>query len=128
VESAAANRRELAQALLTWVVAARLAAGVSEVSVSEDLESPGVYSLHSVWHRRQDLEAHLGGHHFGVLLGALELLGLRTDLRLTHADEADAGDPMALVRRVRGRGPSLGQPRNAADGTLLELPGLGGLE
>jgi quinol monooxygenase YgiN len=126
VESTPANRRELVQALLTWLVAARREAGMADARLSEDLESPGMYCLHSEWHRRQDLEDHLGGSHFGILLGALELLGLRTHLSLTHA-EAGADDPMAVVRRVRGRVPSLGQPRTATDGVMVEPAGPGGL-
>ena len=126
VESGVSDRRELAQALLARAAAARSEAGPVAVHLSEDLESPGVYTLQSVWHRRQDLEAYLGGAGFGILLGALELLGRRTEFSLTRA-EGDADDPMELVRRIRGRMPSLGRAPTVSAIETAEAPGPGGL-
>jgi quinol monooxygenase YgiN len=126
VESSTAGRRELTQALLSWVVAVRRQAGLVEVQVSEDMESPGSYVLTSTWRTSKDLEAHLTGPEFGVLLGALEVLGLKSQLSLSDSG-AGSGDAVELVRRLRGRMPALGRRSSATDVPVVEPPAAGGI-
>jgi quinol monooxygenase YgiN len=103
--AAMSDRRELTQALLTWVGTVRAEPGVASAHLSEDLETPGVYSLSVTWRRRRDLEAHLAGPDFSVLLGALDVLGHQTTLQVTASEEGTE-DLASLLRRVRGRAPS----------------------
>jgi quinol monooxygenase YgiN len=121
-----ADRRELTQALLSWVVTVRREAGVVGVQVSEDMESPGSYILTSTWRTRKDLEAHLTGPEFGVLLGALEVLGLQSQLSLSDSGPG-SDDAVELVRRLRGRMPALGRRSSATDVPVVEPPTAGGI-
>ena len=105
VETGLSERRELTQALMAWVEGARREHGVVGAYLSEDVEEPGTYCLSSTWRRREDLETHVAGPDFGVLIGALEVLGRRTALTVTSA-EAGTEDPAELVRRIRGHAPS----------------------
>ena len=120
------ERRELTQALMAWVEAARREHGVVGAYLSEDVEAPGTYCVSSTWRRREDLETHVAGPDFGVLIGALEVLGRRTALTVTSAEE-DAEDPVALVRRVRGHAPSFVHRSGATARDASEPSGAGGL-
>jgi quinol monooxygenase YgiN len=126
VESSTADRRELTQALLNWVAAVRRGAGLIRVQVSEDMESPGAYLLVSTWRTRKDLEAHLTGPEFGILLGALEVLGLQTQLNLTDLGPG-SDDAVELVRQLRGRLPALVRRSSTTDVPVAESPKAGGL-
>lgn len=121
VESLTANRRELTQALLDWAATVRREAGLIRVQVSEDMESPGAYILVSSWRTREDLKSHLGGGEFGVLLGAFEVLGLRTQLSVTDA-EPGSDDAAELIRHLRGRMPALVRRSSALDAPVVEPP------
>jgi quinol monooxygenase YgiN len=102
--AAMSDRRELTQALLTWVGTVRAEPGVASAHLSEDLEAPGVYCLSVTWRRRRDLEAHLAGPDFSVLLGALDVLGHQTTLQVTAFEEGTE-DLASILQRVRGRAP-----------------------
>lgn len=106
VEAEMPERRELVQALLCWASVARRESGAMAAHLCEDLEEPGVYCLSSTWKSEQDLEAHVAGPDFGILLGALEVLGRRSQLEVTGSPEG-AEDAVSLIRRVRGRSPAL---------------------
>jgi quinol monooxygenase YgiN len=121
VEFATSNRRELKQALLSWVGTVRREVGLAGVQISEDVESPGAYILTSTWHTRKDLETHLTGPEFGVLLGALEVLGLQSQLSLSDSGP-DSDDAVDLVRRLRGRVPAFGRRSSAMDVPVVEPP------
>jgi quinol monooxygenase YgiN len=111
-ETGSSDRRELVQAMLNWASLARLASGAVEVRLCEDLEEPGIYCLSSKWESASALEAHLAGPDFGVLLGALEVLGRQTRFDVASRD-ADAEDGPSLIRRSRARhngSPLLGRP------------------
>lgn len=106
VEAGTPERRELVQALLCWASVARREYGAMAAHLCEDLEEPGVYCLSSTWRSEQDLEAHVAGPDFGILLGALEVLGRRSQLEVTGSPEGSE-DAVSLIRRVRGRSPEL---------------------
>lgn len=102
--AAMSERRELTQALLTWVDRARQEPGTAGAHLSEDLEEPGTYCLCAAWSAQADFEAHVAGPDFGVLLGALEVLGHGVRFDLTGT-EGCAEDPGELIRRLRRRNP-----------------------
>ena len=106
VEAEAPQRRELVQALIASSAAARQEPGSAETRISEDLEQPGVYYLTSRWRSAPDFEAYVGGTVFGILLGALEVLGRRSRIELTRSQEG-AEHAAALIGRIRGRVPQL---------------------
>jgi quinol monooxygenase YgiN len=126
VESSTADRRELTQALLNWVATVRREAGLVRVQVSEDMESPGAYLLVSAWRTRKDLEAHLVGSEFGILLGALEVLGLQTQLNLTDSGPG-SDDAVELVGRLRGHMPALVRRSSTTEVPVIDPPKAGGL-
>jgi len=95
------ERRELAQALLTWAAAARREAGAVMSNVYEDVEAPAVFGLVAEWKSREDLEAHLRSEGFSVLMGALELLGDPSRLAITRMDDDSADDTLRTIRKQR---------------------------
>jgi quinol monooxygenase YgiN len=113
VEAETPERRELLQALIAWAASARREPGATRAQVCEDLDAAGVYCLSSTWRSLEDFEAYVAGPAFGVLLGALEVLGRRSCLELTGAREG-AEDAVSLVRRIRGRAPVLDRGRAPA--------------
>lgn len=106
VEAETPERRELLHALLAWAASARREPGAMRAHVCEDLDALGAYCLSSTWRSQEDLEACVAGPAFGVLLGALEVLGRRSHLELTSSKEG-AEDALSLIRRIRGRAPAL---------------------
>lgn len=106
VETEAPERRELVQALIASSAAVRREPGSTETRISEDLEQAGVYYLTSRWRSAPEFEAYVAGPAFGILLGALEILGRRSRVELTRSQEGTE-DAAALIGRVRGRVPQL---------------------
>ncbi len=94
-------RRELLQALLDWAAAARREPGVRESNVYEDVEAPATFALTAEWPSAAALEAHLRSDAFGVLLGALEMLGHPATLRVSRPEEAYGDDALRAIRRLR---------------------------
>ena len=74
IESSVQERRELVQALVVWVMAARREAGTLAAYIYEDVEAPAAFCLVARWDSERSMGAHLGGPEFGFVLGALELL------------------------------------------------------
>jgi quinol monooxygenase YgiN len=116
VEAGTPERRELIQAFETWLAVARRELGAIEARLCEDLEQPGVYCLTSRWRAGEDLEAHLAGADFGILLGALQVLARRTELELAGRDDG-AEDAGSMIRRIRSRTTSPGHWTHTSDQT-----------
>lgn len=100
-------------ALLDWTATVRRASGAVGAHLAEDVEEPGVYCLACEWRERDDLEAHLAGPDFGVLLGAVAVLGRRSQIEVMDSID-DAEDTAALIRRIRNRGRP-GDPLDASN-------------
>lgn len=88
------------QAVLGCAEATRREPGALGCYVSEDLEVSGAFSIVSEWQSQADLEVHIAGQTFGVLLGALDLLAARTKFEVAQSG-AGTDDATALVRRIR---------------------------
>jgi quinol monooxygenase YgiN len=73
IEAKPGGRRELTQALLEWLVAARGTDG-ADTQLYEDVECAHVFCFVSHWPSLESLERHVRGQSFGGLVGAIELL------------------------------------------------------
>jgi quinol monooxygenase YgiN len=99
IEANAAQRRELAQALLQWAADAMDELGVLAAEVYEDMGAPNAFCLVSRWANRQALGSHTRGPAFGSMLGAVELLASRSRVALTEtAQERDADLSLRWLR------------------------------
>lgn len=99
VEAHAAQRRELAQALLEWAAAAMDEPGVLAAEVYEDVDAANIFCVVSRWAGRAALEAHARGPAFGSMVGAVELLARQSQVAVTEA--ADERDATLTFRRLR---------------------------
>lgn len=99
IEAQPVGRRELAQALLDWMVRARHDGDALAAHVYEDLEQGNVFCLVSRWATRAAFETHVHKAPFGSLLGAVELLGRLSEVAVTEGEAADA--PLETLRRLR---------------------------
>lgn len=109
IESQASERRELAQALIEWATTARREAGAQGVRVYEDLEAASRFCAVSEWASADEMERHVRGGTFGILMGALEALGPPTVFSIAHQDSGNAAEAVRGIRRSRG-----GQPPSPA--------------
>lgn len=117
IEAHSAERRELAQALLEWVTAARRDPGALGAHVYEDLEAPSAFCAISRWESRVAFDAHLRGTPFGIVLGALELLAGPPLLGVANvADGTDTFLTLRHLRDLRRAGP----PCNSSTDPIVE--------
>lgn len=89
IEARPGGRRELGQALLEWVAAAR-ADGV-EAHVYEDVEHSQAFCLVSRWASTEALQHHACHQPFGRLVGAIELLASQSVLTVTTGEGGHRG-------------------------------------
>ena len=97
------ERRELVQALLDWVSAARRDPELEAAYLYEDLEIPAVFNLVTEWKTAPALEAHLHTDCFGVLQGALKVLARPYQLAITRPD-SELDGAIGAINRVRTEG------------------------
>jgi len=105
IEAHASERRELVQALLEWATAASHETGALGAHVYEDLEAAARFCAVSQWAGAEDMEHHVRGGAFGVLMGALDALGPAADFSIAKQEGGDAGDAIRHMRRSRGTHP-----------------------
>ncbi len=94
-----AERRELAQALLSWLQAARQDAALQWADVYEDLEVPATFGLVSEWGTAAALDSHLRSDSFGVLQGALRVLARPHRMTITQPDPG-LTETMSAIHRL----------------------------
>jgi quinol monooxygenase YgiN len=102
VEARASDRRELVQALLEWAAAATRETGALGVHVYEDLEIASRFCAVSEWMGAEDMEGHVRGAAFGVLMGALDALGPPAAFSIARQEGGNAADTIRGLRRLRG--------------------------
>lgn len=101
IEAHASERRELVQALLEWATTARREAGALAAHVYEDLEAAPRFYAVSEWAAAEDMESHVRGGAFGVLMGALDALGPSAAFSIAHQEGGNAADAIRGLRRLR---------------------------
>lgn len=74
MEARFASRRELQQALLSWLDAVRKDPGVAQAGVYEDVVSPGVFALHAHMMTSAAMDQHMVSDAFSTLMGAITVL------------------------------------------------------
>ena len=94
-------RRELAQALLDWVAAARRAAGIVRSSVCEDIEAEAAFELIAEWETPAALGIHVSSESFGILLGAMSVLADPVRMSVTRAADEYGTDALWALKRLR---------------------------
>jgi len=92
-----AERRELAQALLSWVIAARQEPALLSAHVYEDLEAAAAFSLTTQWKTAADLDKHLRSDAFALLTGALRVLAQPYRMVVLQPDD-EHGAIQAITR------------------------------
>ena len=102
IEAHASERRELVQALLEWATTAKRDAGALDARVYEDLEAASRFSAVSEWASAEEMERHVRGGAFGILMGALEALGPSAAFSIARQDTGNAADTIRSMRRLRG--------------------------
>ena len=67
----------------------------------EDIETPATFGLAGEWQSVAILEAHFRSSHFGILLGALDVLAQSTRLSVARAIDEEGMDALPAIRRLR---------------------------
>lgn len=93
------ERRELAQALLSWAAAARLEGDLLIVHVYEDLETPAVFGLDAQWKTAEALDRHLRSDAFGILSGALKVLARPHRMVVSQPDNEHITGAIGAIKR-----------------------------
>jgi quinol monooxygenase YgiN len=102
IDAHVSERRELVQALLEWVTTARRDAGALRAHVYEDLEAASQFCAVSEWAGAEEMESHVRGAAFGILMGALEVLGPPAVFSIARQDNGNAVETVRGIRRSRG--------------------------
>jgi quinol monooxygenase YgiN len=69
--------------------------------IYQDLEDESVLYLVEEWESREALDDHLRSDHFGVLLGAMNLLRDAPEIKLIEASRTDGVDVIQTLRGAR---------------------------
>ena len=101
MQARVASRRELQQALLSWLDAARSDAAVAQARVYEDVIVPGVFALEADTLNDAALDVHVHSDAFAVLLGALNVLAEHVHLSVAHLAKDFGPGAFAAIRHVR---------------------------
>jgi quinol monooxygenase YgiN len=125
IEANAPERRELVQALLTWVASTRLEEAALQVNVYEDVEAAASFCLVAKWRDRAGMEAHVRGASFGVMHGALELLARppRASISRVGSDQAESAGAWLMIRALRDSAKGAEQHGAAADQICAKTSG-----
>ena len=102
IEAHASERRELVQALLEWATTARRDEGALGAHVYEDLEAASGFTAVSEWATPEEMERHVRGGTFGILMGALDALGPSAAFSIARQESGNAADAIRSMRRLRG--------------------------
>jgi len=100
MQARVASRRELQQALLSWLDAARKDDAVEEARVYEDVILPGVFALEADTLTGAALDVHVHSDAFAVLLGALNVLGEHVHLSVSQLTRDFGPGAISAIRHV----------------------------
>ncbi len=65
--------------------------GLMKSTLYQEVNDPHGFRLITEWESRKDLEGYLRAEKFRVLLGALEILCAKSEIRYSHIAENEAG-------------------------------------
>jgi len=77
----AGKREEFLQAIRHLIDQVRSEKGFRKASLYQDTDDADSFSLAEDWETREDLERHVSSQRFSVLLGALKVLCMRSEVR-----------------------------------------------
>jgi quinol monooxygenase YgiN len=100
IESRVAARRELLQALLVWLDAAREDDGVIEAHIYEDAVSAGVFRLDADVATGAAMEKHVHSEPFAVLLGAFNVLAQDVHMSISKLTSDFGPEAFHAIRSV----------------------------
>jgi hypothetical protein len=98
MQARVASRRELQQALLSWLDAARKDGAVEQARVYEDVILPGVFALEADTLTGAALDVHVHSDAFAVLLGALTVLAEHVHMTVSQLTKDFGPGAFAAIR------------------------------
>jgi len=93
-----AKRKEIIQTVLAILGPIRLEPGCLSCNCYVDVEAENSIFFKEEWQTSEDLNAHLGSVHFGVLLGAMKLLTKEPDIRFNTITSTAGAEAIKMVR------------------------------
>jgi hypothetical protein len=100
MQARVASRRELQQALLSWLDAARKDDAVEQARVYEDVMLPGVFALEADMLTGAAVDVHVHSEAFAVLIGALNVLAEHVHLSVSQLTKDFGPGAFAAIRHV----------------------------
>jgi len=93
------KRKELLQTVQELIQRTRKQQGCISCHFYQDIENGNAFNLVEEWKRQVDLDKHLGSDHFGVLLGAINLLSEPTEIKFNTVSYTGG---MGTLKAARG--------------------------
>jgi len=87
------KRQEFLQVLHSLYINGEEKKGVKKSMIYQEMEDPNSFRLILELATRKNLETHLNGEEFGVLLGALEVLCAESQIRYSYTPEEGSEVP-----------------------------------
>jgi quinol monooxygenase YgiN len=92
------KKKEIMQTLLSMIDVVRKENGCLGYDVFLDIEHNTVFNLMEEWETREDLEGHIQGDRFGVLLGIKSLLAKPMEMKIYTVSRTEE---IELVNNLR---------------------------
>jgi quinol monooxygenase YgiN len=91
------KREEFLQAMLSLDAAGEKHQGLKKSRLYEEMNDRTGFSLVYEWETQQDLDSYTGTEEFRVLLGALKVLGQKSEIKYSRVPEHESDGLKAMV-------------------------------
>jgi quinol monooxygenase YgiN len=93
------HQREFLQVALKLVNEGRMHAKNESYHLHRDMEKDYYYEMHSKWQDKKSMEDYIRSQTFGALLGALNILSLKFDIKIHSMSLKEGKDFINQVRK-----------------------------
>ena len=100
------KRKELLQTAQALIQRTRKQKGCISCHFYQDIENENTFNLVEEWKTQVDLDNHLGSDHFGILLGAMNLLSEPTKIKFNAVSYTGGMKTLKAARRLNANDPN----------------------
>jgi len=100
------KRKELLQTVEALIQRTRKQNGCISCHFYQDIENENAFNLVEEWKTQVDLDNHLGSDHFGVLLGAMNLLSEPTEIKFNAVSHTGGMKTLKAARELNANNPN----------------------
>ena len=89
------KREEFLQAIRSLHTEREREKGLNKSTLYQEMDDPAEFRFIEEWNNQEDLEAYLSEEKFRVLLGALKVLCVKSEIR--YSQQTESSDPASAV-------------------------------